>query len=70
MIVHFVRTLYHRTGLYAAVGWARAWVAGEVVATAESVPVFAARADDYRATRVHDFGAARVNDYRAVRIRP
>ena len=31
MLIHFARTLYHRTGLYAAVGWARAWVLGEVV---------------------------------------
>ena len=39
MIVHFVRTLYHRTGLHAALGWARAWVLGEVVPTDVTVCV-------------------------------
>jgi hypothetical protein len=51
--------------------WARRyWPKVGGSSTAESAPVFAGRANDFRATRVKDFGAGRVNDYRAVRIRP
>ena len=61
MLIHFARTLYHRTGLYAAVGWARGWVLGEVAVASEHGMATCVRLSDYRVVRLYDYRAQRIH---------